>query len=128
MSHGVNRVILVGNVGKDPELKVCSGSDVVFLSLATSSHFKDKTTGENKQTTQWHKICFWGKSASVVMDYVVKGTKMYIEGSLQNNVWIDQNGIKHFTTEIRSDLFEILSFPVERKRENGHQDLEELVY
>lgn len=101
MSKSINKVILLGNVGQDPEIRFMqSGDAVANLSLATSESWKDKTTGEKKEKTEWHRVVVFGKLAEVVRDYVKKGSKIYIEGALQTRKWQDQSGVERYTTEV----------------------------
>ena len=98
--RGVNKVILVGSAGQDPESRALpSGGVVVNFSLATSETWKDKTTGERKESTEWHKLVVFGKLAEIVEQYVKKGSKLYIEGSLKTRAW-EQDGVKRYATEI----------------------------
>lgn len=98
--RGVNKVILVGQIGADPEVKhTPSGSAVVNLSLATSESWKDKNSGEKQEKTEWHRLCFFGRLAEIVGEYVRKGSKLYVEGRLQTRSW-EQDGVKRYSTEI----------------------------
>lgn len=100
MRKGVNKVILVGNCGNDPELKVLpSGGAVANVTLATSESWKDKNSGEQKSVTEWHRVVFFNRLAEIVGEYVKKGSKLYIEGSLRTRSW-EQDGIKRYSTEI----------------------------
>ncbi|CAL4325142.1 Single-stranded DNA-binding protein [Buchnera aphidicola (Thelaxes suberi)] len=100
-SRGVNKAILIGHLGQDPEVRYMpNGSAVTNISLATSDIWKDKNTGEMKEKTEWHKIVLFGKLAEVAGEYLKKGAQVYIEGSLQTRKWQDQNGIDRYTTEI----------------------------
>lgn len=98
---GVNKVILVGNVGKDPEMRnTKDGKKIATFSLATSESWKDKNTGERKETTEWHRIVVFNENiAGVVEKYVHKGSKLYIEGSQKTRKWTDNDGIERYTTE-----------------------------
>lgn len=102
MPKSVNKVILVGNVGKDPDFKMLpSGSPVVNFTLATSERFKDKTTGEWQDRTEWHNLTAYQRLAEIVRDYVKKGNKLYVEGRLQTRSWDDQaTGQKRYRTDI----------------------------
>lgn len=102
MSGSVNKVILVGNLGSDPEIRrMNSGDQVATLSIATSETWKDKNTGERKDRTEWHKVVIFNENlVKVVEQYLKKGAKVFIEGQLQTRKWQDQNGIDRFTTEI----------------------------
>lgn len=106
---GVNKVILVGNCGKDPETKyTASGNAVTNISLATSESWKDKQTGQTQEKTEWHKITFFGRLAEIVGEYVRKGSKLYIEGSLTTQKWTDQNGQDRYTTSIKANEMQML--------------------
>ena len=101
MQKGVNKVILVGNLGQDPEVRYMqSGAAVATLSIATSESWQDKTTGERRERTEWHRVVLFGKLAEVAKDYLRKGSQVYIEGQLQTRKWQDQQGQDKFTTEI----------------------------
>lgn len=101
MARGVNKVILVGNLGRDPEIRYTpSGSAVANITLATSDQWKDKNTGENQERTEWHRVVFFNRLAEIVGEYVKKGSQIYIEGSLQTRKWQDQGGQDRYTTEI----------------------------
>lgn len=105
-SRGVNKVILVGNIGQDPEIKYLpSGGAVANLTLATSDSYKDKNTGQEVEKTEWHRVCIFGKLAEICGEYVRKGSKLYIEGKLQTRKWQDQSGQDRYTTEIVLDPF-----------------------
>ncbi len=102
MAGSVNKVILVGNVGRDPEVRhMADGSPIVNLSIATSESWKDRNSGERKEKTEWHRVVIFNKNiADVVQKYVKKGSKLYIEGALQTRKWTDQNGVEKYSTEI----------------------------
>ena len=102
MSGSVNRVILLGNVGKDPEIRrMTSGDPVVTLSLATSDTWKDKSSGERKEKTEWTRCVIFNENlAKIAEQYVKKGSKIYIEGSLQTRKWTDKNGADQYSTEV----------------------------
>ena len=98
---GVNKVIIVGNVGKDPETRFLpNGGAVTNLTIATSESWKDKQTGEQKEKTEWHRVVIFGKLAEIASEYVKKGSKLYIEGALQTRKWTNQQGQDQYTTEI----------------------------
>lgn len=104
MSRGVNKVILVGNVGGDPDIRYMpSGNAVANITLATSESWKDKQTGQQQEKTEWHRIVFFGRLAEVVDQYVRKGSKLYVEGKLQTREW-EKDGIKRYTTEVVVDI------------------------
>ncbi len=97
---GINKVILVGNLGQDQEVKYTAGGDAVTtLSLATSDSWKDKDTGENQERTEWHRVVLWRRLAEIAGEYLKKGSKVYIEGQLQTRKW-EQEGQTRYTTEI----------------------------
>jgi len=100
-SKGVNKVILVGNLGKDPEIRYMpSGGAVANITLATSESWRDKTTGEQKEKTEWHSVSIFGKLAEIAGEYLRKGSQIYIEGALQTRKWQDQSGNDRYTTEV----------------------------
>ena len=100
-NRGINKVILVGNLGQDPEVRYMpNGNAVANFSIATSESWKDKQTGENRDKTEWHRIVVFGKLAEIVGEYVKKGTQLYLEGQLQTRKWQDQSGQDHYTTEV----------------------------
>lgn len=100
-NRGVNKVILIGNLGQDPELRYMpNGSAVANFSVATSESWKDKQTGENRDRTEWHRVAVFGKLAEIVGEYTKKGTKVYLEGQLQTHKWQDQGGNDRYTTEV----------------------------
>lgn len=100
-SRGVNKVILVGNLGQDPEVRYMpNGGAVANITLATSETWRDKQTGEQKEKTEWHRVVLFGKLAEVAGEYLRKGSQVYIEGALQTRKWTDQAGVEKYTTEI----------------------------
>ena len=102
--RGINKVILIGNLGNDPEVRYMpSGSAVANVSLATSETWKDKQTGQQQERTEWHRLVFFGKLAEIVNQYLRKGSKIYVEGRLQTRKWQDQGGQDRYTTEIVVD-------------------------
>lgn len=101
MSRGINKVILIGNLGADPEMRYMpSGNAVANISLVTSESWKDKTTGETQERKEWHRISFFNRLAEVVGEYCRSGSKIFVEGRLQTRKWQDQNGADRYTTEI----------------------------
>lgn len=97
----LNQVQLIGNLGNDPEIRAMpNGGNVANLSIATTEKWKDKQTGERKEATEWHRVVIFGKLADVVGQYLKKGSKVYIQGSLRTRKWTDQAGIEKYTTEI----------------------------
>lgn len=100
-SRGINKVILVGNLGQDPEVRYLpNGGAVANISIATSETWKDKQTGEQKDKTEWHRVVIFGKLAEIAGEYLKKGSQVYIEGQLQTRKWQDQSGQDKYTTEI----------------------------
>ncbi len=107
----VNKVILVGNVGRDPELRYTpGGTPVATFTLATNEAWTSKT-GEKQERTEWHRIVVWGKQAEIANEYVKKGRQLYVEGALQTRQWDDRNGQKRTTTEIKALRFQMLGSP-----------------
>ena len=101
MARGVNKVILVGNLGQKPEMRYTqTNTAVATLSIATSESWKDKDSGEQREKTEWHRVVFFGKLAEIAEQYLDKGSQLYVEGKLQTRKWQDQNGIDKYTTEI----------------------------
>ena len=98
---GVNKVILVGNLGGDPEIKQINSTQAANVSLATSESWTDKTTNQRQEKTEWHRLVFWDKLADIAAQYLKKGSQIYVEGKLQTRSWDDPNGQKKWTTEIR---------------------------
>lgn len=100
-SRGVNKVILVGNLGNDPEIRYLpSGGAVANITIATSESWRDKATGEQREKTEWHRVALFGKLAEVAGEYLRKGSQVYIEGQLQTRKWQDQSGQDRYTTEV----------------------------
>jgi single-strand DNA-binding protein len=109
MARGVNKVILVGNLGKDPEIRYTpSGSAVANITIATSDQWKDKHTGEQQERTEWHRVVFFNRLAEVVGEYVKKGQQIYVEGRIQTRKWQDQSGQDRWTTEIVANEMQML--------------------
>lgn len=104
-SRGVNKVILVGNLGNDPDVRYLpNGGAVANLTLATSESWRDKQTGETKEKTEWHRVVLFGKLAEVAGEYLRKGSQIYIEGKLNTRKWTDQAGVEKYTTEIHVNV------------------------
>ena len=105
-SRGINKVILIGNLGQDPEVRYMpNGRCVTSIILATSETWRDKQTGEKKERTEWHRVVFIGKLAEVAGQYLKKGAQVYVEGKLQTRKWQDQSGQERYTTEVLIDSF-----------------------
>jgi single-strand DNA-binding protein len=117
--RGVNKVILVGNVGADPDCKqLDNGNTVATLTLATSETWKDKSSGEPQEKTEWHRIVFFGRLAEIVEEWVKKGHKLYIEGRLQTRSW-EQDGVKRYTTEVVGKEMQMLGQGSQEAREDN---------
>lgn len=109
MARGVNKVILIGNLGKDPEVRYMpSGGAVANITLATSETWKDKQSGERQERTEWHNVVFYNKLAEIAGEYLRKGSKVYVEGSLRTRKWQDKNGADRYTTEIIANEMQML--------------------
>ena len=105
----VNKVILVGNLGKDPEVRYMTNGDAVAnVTIATSDSWKDKATGEKKESTEWHRVVFYRKLAEIVSQYLKKGSQVYIEGRIRTRKWQDKEGQERYTTEIEADEMRML--------------------
>jgi len=109
MARGINKVIIVGNLGADPETRYMpSGSAVTNLSVATSETWKDKQSGEQKERTEWHKVAMFNRLAEIAAEYLRKGSQVYIEGKLRTRKWQDRDGNDRWTTEIVADEMQML--------------------
>lgn len=109
MARGVNKVILIGNLGQDPEVKYMpNGNAVANITVATSESWKDKNTGEQVDRTEWHRVTFYQRLAEIVGEYLKKGSKVYIEGKLQTRKWQDKSGQDRWTTEIIANEMQML--------------------
>jgi single-strand DNA-binding protein len=116
---GINRVMLIGNVGRDAEVRYTqSGQAVASFSLATSEVYSDKTSGERQERVEWHNIVAWGRQAEIAGQYVKKGRQVYVEGRLQTRDWVDPQGVKHYKTEVVARNFQLLG----RRDEGGPRD------
>src|SRR3954464_13827113 len=115
----VNKVIVVGNLGADPETRFLpSGEAVTNIRVATTDKWKDKASGEMKESTEWHRISFFGRLAEVAGEYLKKGSQVYVEGSLRTRKWQDKDGQDRYSTEIRADVMQMLG-----RREGGGEAL-----
>jgi single-strand DNA-binding protein len=109
MARGINKVILIGNLGADPEARFMpSGGAVTNIRMATSETWKDKQTGENQERTEWHNVVFFNRLAEIAGEYLHKGSKVYVEGSLRTRKWQDKNGQDRYTTEIVANEMQML--------------------
>lgn len=109
MARGINKVILVGNLGTEPEVRYMpSGGAVTNISIATSESWKDKQTGQQQERTEWHRVVFFNRLAEIAGEYLRKGSKVYVEGSLRTRKWQDQSGADKYTTEIVASEMQML--------------------
>lgn len=121
-SRGVNKVILVGNLGQDPEIRYMpNGGAVANITLATSESWRDKQTGENREVTEWHRVVLFGKLAEVAGEYLRKGSQIYIEGQLRTRKWQDQSGQDKYTTEVVVNVGGTLQMLGGRPQNSGQQ-------
>lgn len=112
---GINKVIIVGNLGADPEVRTMpNGEAVANISVATSESWIDKNTSEKRELTEWHRIVFYRRQAEIVGEYLRKGSKVYVEGRLRTRKWQDQNGQDRYTTEIQGDVLQMLDSRTDR--------------
>lgn len=122
MARGVNKVILIGNVGQDPEVKYMpSGGAVTNISVATSESWKDKNTGQMQERTEWHRVVMFNRLGEIAGEFLRKGSKVYIEGSLRTRKWQGQDGSDRFTTEIVADQMQMLDGRGEGANTGGNQ-------
>ena len=109
MARGINKVILVGNLGADPETRyTASGAAITNITVATSESWRDKQTGENQERTEWHRVVFFNRLAEIAGEYLRKGSQIYIEGKLKTRKWQDNNGNDRYTTEIEAREMQML--------------------
>jgi single-strand DNA-binding protein len=122
----LNKVLIIGNLGQDPETKYLpSGDAVTNLSVATTDRWKDKQTGEEKERTEWHRVAFFGRRAEVIAEFFSKGDPIYVEGSLQTRKWEDKEGNDRYTTEIKGRDFQFLSRKGEGNGGGGNRQQQE---
>ena len=120
MARGINKVILVGNLGKDPEIRyTASGSAIANVTIATTDSWRDKQSGEKQEKTEWHRVVFFSRLAEIVGEYLRKGSQVYVEGRLQTRKWQDQSGQDRWTTEIVANEMQMLG---SRGGDGGGQD------
>lgn len=124
MANSINKVILVGNVGRDPEIRSTQdGKEIASITLATSESWKDKMSGERKERTEWHRIVVFADGlVNVIKNYVKKGSKLYIEGALQTRKWVDNTGNERYTTEIALQGFNSVLLMLDNNRSNSSGD------
>ncbi len=115
----VNKVILIGNVGVDPEIRATENGKVARIRLATTERYRDRATNESREHTEWHTVTLWRGLADVVDRFVHKGSQLYIEGRLRTREWTDQNGSKRYTTEIMADTMNLLGRRDNRQENDG---------
>ncbi len=112
MARGINKVILVGNLGADPETRyTANGGAITNIRLATSESWRDKQTGENQERTEWHRVVLFGKLGEIAGEYLKKGRQVYIEGSLRTNKYTDKEGVERYTTDIVANEMQMLGGP-----------------
>ncbi len=112
MARGVNKVILIGNLGADPERRsTAGGNSVTTLRIATSESWKDRNTGETQERTEWHRVKMFGRLADIAAEYLRKGRQVYIEGSLRTDKYTDKDGVERYTTDIIADQMQMLGGP-----------------
>lgn len=123
MSRGINKVILIGNLGQDPEVRYMpQGGAVANFTIATSESWTDKATNEKKEQTEWHRIVIYNRLAEIAGQYLRKGSKIYIEGKLKNRKWTDKEGIERYTTEILANELQMLdALPQQPNPNHGQQ-------
>ena len=120
-SRGVNKIIILGNVGQQPESKTLpSGGQVANLSLATSESWNDKQSGQKQERTEWHRVVFFNRLAEIVAEYVNKGSKIYVEGKLQTRKWQDNDGQDRYTTEIVASQMQMLDSRSSTAQDGSH--------
>lgn len=116
----INRVILIGNLGRDPETRYMpSGDAMTNIAVATTDKWKDKATGEQKEATEWHRIAFFGKLAEIAGQYLKKGSQVYIEGKLKTRKWAGKDGVEKYTTEIIADTMQMLGGRAQANESSG---------
>ena len=124
---GVNLVIILGNLGNDPEVRYMpNGEPVANISIATSENWTDKTTGEKREKTEWHRVVAYRRTAEIIGQYTRKGSKLYVEGKLQTRKWTDNNGVDRYTTEIIADSVQLLDS--RRDDQDGQQGYQQQGY
>jgi single-strand DNA-binding protein len=122
MSRGINKAILIGNLGGDPEIRYLpAGGAVANMTIATSESWTDKETNEKKESTEWHRLVIYGRLAEVAGEYLRKGSKIYIEGKLKTRKWQDQQGVERYTTEIVVNELQMLDGKQDDSHQQGNQ-------
>lgn len=121
--RGMNKIIIIGHLGADPEShQFSNGGNVTNISVATSEQWTDKQTGEKREATEWHRIALFNRLGEIAAQYLKKGSKVYIEGSLRTRKWQDQNGQDRYTTEVRADKMQMLGASSSIYLEGDHED------
>ncbi len=128
MANSINKVILIGNVGRDPEIRTTQdGKEIASLTIATSESWKDKSSGEKREKTEWHRVAVFSEGlVNIIKNYIKKGSKLYIEGTLQTRKWVDNNGMERYTTEIVLQNYHSMLLMLDSNRNNSvdhHPDL-----
>ncbi|OOF79646.1 single-stranded DNA-binding protein [Rodentibacter ratti] len=124
---GVNKVIIVGHLGNDPEIRTMPNGDAVAnISVATSESWTDKNTGERRELTEWHRIVFYRRQAEICGEYLKKGSQVYVEGRLRTRKWQDQNGQDRYTTEIQGDMMQMLGSRPQNSAAGQHQPSQQM--
>lgn len=124
MANSINKVTLIGNVGRDPEIRTTQdGKEIATITLATSESWKDRLSGERKERTEWHKIVVFADGlVNIIKNYVKKGSKLYVEGALQTRKWVDNAGVERYTTEIVLQNFNSTLLMLDNNRTHGGGD------
>ena len=121
MAGSINKVILVGNLGRDPEVRSTQdGGKIVNLSIATSERWKDRNSGEQRERTEWHRVVLWQQLAEIAEKHLKKGDRIYVEGKLRSRTWQDGAGVEHKAVEVVGERIEMLGSPL--RKEEGAQD------
>jgi len=121
MARGVNKAILIGSLGKDPEIKYTSGGKAIAnISIATSESWRDKESGEQQERTEWHRVVAFGRLAEIMGEYLRKGSQVYIEGKIQTQKWQDKDGNDRYTTEIVANEMQMLGGKNDSQKENSN--------
>lgn len=119
----INKVIVLGHTGKDPEARYASNGDcVTTLNIATTEKWTDKSSGEKKELTEWHRVILWRKLGEIAAQYVKKGSLVYIEGKLQTRKWTDKDGVERYTTEIIADTMQMLGGGLQKQSDDSGKD------
>ena len=128
MSRGINKVILVGNIGQDPEIKQTPSGNATNISVATSESWRDKNTGEPKTRTEWHRVALFNRLADIAAEFLRKGSKVYVEGSLRNRKWTGDDGIERYATDIVAREMQFLDRKPENNQEVGAESYQQAKY